>query len=161
MVTSNNLFYPSLGEYTMNKLLWNLYNEIKKNLMEYINPSEFSWRDPESNVILWSISCGEVEKRQKFSFLVIIFIYSILSQNICFLASLFYYILPMIGATRDMKCDLPGSIGSMCGNFVRNFRELGITSIFRNIVHDKIQKESNRIGKKNGMYIEKAVSYLC
>ena len=72
----------------------------------------------------------------------------------------------MIGAMREhpcenMKCDLSGSIGSMCGNFVRNFRELGITSIFRNIMHDKIQKESNRIGKKNGMYIEKAVSYFC
>ncbi len=43
-----------------------------------------------------------------------------------------------------MKSD---SIGSMCDNFVRDFCELD-TNIFRNIIHDKIRKESNRIGKR-------------
>ncbi|GES80988.1 hypothetical protein GLOIN_2v1632380 [Rhizophagus clarus] len=94
-----------------------LYDALKKNLVNHIDPGNLSWRDPEANMVLSdkSVLVEKLGQRQKRVFME---------------------------PYENIKCTLPESVISKCEQFMCNFNKPNITNMSRNIVHDKTWKEN-------------------
>ncbi|PKK56783.1 hypothetical protein RhiirC2_871963 [Rhizophagus irregularis] len=94
-----------------------LYDALKKNLVNYIDPANLSWQDLEANMVLSdkSLLVEKLGQRQKRIFME---------------------------PYENMKCTLPESVISKCELFIHNFNKANITNMSRNIVHDKTWKEN-------------------